>query len=112
MSIVDDYLATLSGGKQRLVRHMYEVVRYLVPTATEEFSYGMPAFKHQGKGLVAVMANKQFLSLYPFCALERLELNLSEFDCTSGSIHFSPDKPISDDLLRQIIAARKRLIEG
>jgi uncharacterized protein YdhG (YjbR/CyaY superfamily) len=91
---------------------MYAVVRELVPNVTEELSYAMPAFKYKGKGLVAIMSNKNFLSLYPFGAVEKLGLDLSAYEQTSGSVHFSTTNPISDELLQKIIAARMRQIDG
>lgn len=112
MSVIDDYLAQLNGPEKSTVEHMYGIVRQLVPDATEELSYAMPAFKYKGKSLVAIMANKNFLSLYPFGAVNKLGLDVSAFECTDGSIHFSVDKPISDDLLRQIITARMKQIDA
>lgn len=108
MSVIDDYLATLSGTEKDIVAHMYDVVREAVPNATEELSYAMPAFKHQGKAFIAIMVNKDFMSMYPFGAVEQLGLDLSNFECTSGSIHFTQQNPVSDDLLRKIIAASLR----
>ena len=110
MTVVDEYLASLNGPEKETIQHMYGVIRQAIPNVTEELSYRMPAFKYKGKAVVAVMANKHFLSLYPFGAVEKLDLDLSGFECTSGSIHFSADKPISDDLLRQIVTARLRQI--
>jgi len=110
MSVIDEYVATLSGSEREVVEHMYALVRQWVPDATEELSYAMPAFKYKGKGLVAVMANKEFMSLYPFCSVERLGLDLSGFERTSGSIHFSPHQPISDELLHDIVTARRQLL--
>jgi len=112
MSVIDDYLVTLFGTEKALLKHMYGVVRRMVPTATEELSYAMPAFKYKGKGLVAIMANKQFLSLYPFGSVGGLGLDLSGFEGTKGSIHFSVEHPLPDDLLCQIITARMQQIEG
>jgi uncharacterized protein YdhG (YjbR/CyaY superfamily) len=112
MTVIDDYLLTLSGQEQQIIAHMYDVVREMVPNATEELSYAMPAFKHKGKGLVAVISNKNFMSLYPFEAVKRLGLDLSAYECTSGSIHFTVDKPISDELFRDIVSSRKRHIES
>lgn len=111
MSVIDNYLASLTGSEKDVIGHMYSLVRQMVPDATEETSYNMPAFKYKGKGLVAIMANKNFLSLYPFGSIERLGLDLSAFEQTTGSIHFSADKPISDELLNDIIQARMRQIE-
>jgi len=106
MSVIDDYVDTLRGPERVVLQRMYVLVRQLVPDATEELSYAMPAFKYKGKGLVAIMANKNFLSLYPFGAVDNLGLDLSAFETTSGSIHFTLEHPISDELLRQIINAR------
>ncbi len=111
MSVVDDYLETLSEPERATLARLYDVVRRLVPDVTEGMSYGVPAFKYKGKSLVAIMANKNFLSLYPFCSLERLGLDFSAFDCTKGSIHFTSDKSLSDDLLRSIIRVRMQSID-
>jgi uncharacterized protein YdhG (YjbR/CyaY superfamily) len=111
MSVIDEYLHNLSGQEKAVVQHMYALVRQMVPSATEELSYAMPAFKYKGKGLVAIMANKNFLSLYPFGSVQRLGLDLSAYQCTSGSIHFSVNKPIPDELLRQVITARQQQID-
>lgn len=112
MSVIDDYLAGLSGPGKATVEHMCELVRQMVPDASEELSYAMPAFKYKNKSLVAIIANNKFLSLYPFSSVEKLGVDISAYDHTSGSIHFSPDKPISDDLLRDIISARKQQIDS
>ncbi len=112
MSVIDDYLSKLDQTKRPIVENMYSIIRKTVPTATEELSYGMPAFKYKGKGLIAIMANKNFLSLYPFGSIERLGLDLSAYECTTGSIHFSVDTPIPDNLLRKIITARLQQIEA
>jgi uncharacterized protein YdhG (YjbR/CyaY superfamily) len=111
MSVVDDYLASLSGAEKATVSHMYGIVREMVPETTEEMSYAMPSFKYKGKSLVAIMANKNFLSLYPFGAVDNLGLDLSAFECTSGSIHFTPENPIPDNLLHQIITVRMERID-
>lgn len=112
MSVVDEYLETLNGPDKVVIEYMYAMVRKMAPSAIEELSYAMPSFTYNGRGLVAVMANKSFLSLYPFAAVETLGLDLSAFECTIGSIHFSADKPIPDDLLRSIITARMRQIDS
>jgi uncharacterized protein YdhG (YjbR/CyaY superfamily) len=113
MSVLDDYLASLTTPKRETVGHIYQLVRQWIPTTTEEQYYGMPSFKYLGKGLLAVMATKPGLSLYPFCEIGRLQLGvrLSGFQGTNGSLHFSSEHPIPDDLLRDIVDARASLIE-
>lgn len=111
MTVIDDYISHLSGPEKLVIEHMYSLVRKMVPNATEELSYAMPAFKYKAKGLVAIIANKEFLSLYPFGSVDKLGVDISAYECTSGSIHFSVDKPIPDGLLSQIITARMRQID-
>jgi len=48
MSVVDDYVAGLQGEEQRLITHMYEMVRAIVPDAEAGISYGMAAYKYKG----------------------------------------------------------------
>ena len=110
MSVIDEYLDQVSGPEKEVIKHMYQVVRQNVPHATEEMSYAMPAFKYEGKGLVAIMVTKNHLSLYPFCSVNRLGLDLDKYECTSGSIHFTLENPIPDPLLIDILAARRQLI--
>lgn len=111
MTVIDDYLASISHPQKEILRRMYKVVRQTVPDATEEMSYAMPSFKYRGKGLVAIIVNKNFLSLYPFSSIDKLGIDVSDYECTSGSIHFSVEKPISDKLLKQMVAARINQID-
>lgn len=110
MSVINEYLATLDEPKKALLAHMYDVVRDTIAETSEEVSYGMPAFKWRGKGVVAILANKDFCSLYPFCNLDRLGLSIDGFETTKGSIHFSQEHPIPDTLLIEILQARQQQI--
>lgn len=112
MTVIDEYVATLSGQEKSIIEHKNNIVRAMVPTATEETYYGMAAFKYKGKGLISILANKNFMSVYPYGNLERLGLDFSSFETTKGSIHFSPEKPISDELLKEILVARISQIEA
>lgn len=98
--------------RKQLLSIFYALARQLVPNATEEMSYAMPSFKYKGKGLVAIMANKNFLSLYPFGSIEKLHVDVSDFEQTSGSVHFTTSKPISDKLFTEIIKARLGQIDS
>jgi uncharacterized protein YdhG (YjbR/CyaY superfamily) len=109
-AILGNYLAIVNEPSQSALRHVYAVALELVPEAEEAVYYGMPCLKYQGKGLVAAMATQNFLSLYPFSGLERLGVDLSGFETTKGSVHFSAEHPIPDALLERIITARLHAI--
>ena len=111
-NVVDEYTASLSGAEQAAVQHVHDIARALAPDAEQAVYYGMPCLKYNGKGLVSVMAAKKFLSLYPFSNLDSVITAdaLTGFETTTGSIHFTPDRPLPDALLRQIITGRLQRI--
>ena len=57
---------------------------------------------------------KKFLSLYPFSGkvIAKLGDKLKGFETTTGSVHFSVEHPLSEALLKEIIALRLKEIEG
>jgi uncharacterized protein YdhG (YjbR/CyaY superfamily) len=113
LSSIDEYIATLSGAERDVVVHMYEVIRAALPVLEPGLSYGMPALMYRGKGFISVMATKKFLSLYPFSGsvINQLSDELAEFECTKGSIHFVPERPLSDALIRKIVTVRLQVAE-
>lgn len=111
MSILADQLDALPEELRSAVRHVHDVVRSTVPEATEGVSYGMPAFLYAGKGIAAVAATRKGLSFYPFCNTTLLGVDLTAYDGTTGSIHFTVEAPIADEDLRAIVRARVKMIE-
>ena len=111
---VDDYIATLTPGQQAVFSDIRRVVKEVAPSTTQGVSYAMPAYIYKGKALLSAMANKKFLSLYPFSGkvIARLEDKLKDFETTSGSIHFSQEHPIPESLLKEIVKARLEEIES
>lgn len=112
MSAIDDYHASLSPEVKKEFEHIRQVVHELVPDVEEGTKYGMASYIYRGKGVVSAVANKHFLSLYPFSGKVGVTLadKLTAFEGTTGSIHFSLEKPIPDELLREIIQTRLKEI--
>jgi uncharacterized protein YdhG (YjbR/CyaY superfamily) len=110
-SPIDTYLANMpKEDKRGVLEGLRQRIRVIVPDAEEVISYGIPAFRVEGKVVIGFKANKNDYSIYPFSggAAERFPEELQERTVTSGSIHFTPEDPISDDLLRGIIDWRIR----
>jgi uncharacterized protein YdhG (YjbR/CyaY superfamily) len=84
-----------------------------VPEAEEGKSYGMPAFKYRDRPLLGFRASKTHLSVFPFSpeAVDAARGALDGFDLAKGTIRFTPDNPIPDGALEQLIEARLREIE-
>ena len=111
MSAVDDYLATLEPERRAVLEHIRAVVHELVPGAVETESYRMPTFDVAGKHVLAFLSAKQHLSVFPFSrrVVDALRGRLAGYSLSAGTIRFTLDRPLPDDLLRDLI--RKRLDE-
>ena len=107
-SSVDVYLATLPTPQQAALQRVRDAVRRLVPDAVEAISYGMPGFKLKGRGLLWFAGWKSHCSLYPLtdAFLAEHADELDGFERTKGSLHFTPETPLPDDLLEALIRAR------
>ena len=105
---VDDYVAALPTEKRRVLKALAEQIRTLLPGAEEIISYGLPAFRFEGKTVVGFAANKSDYSLYPFSgsAGDVFQAELADRLTTKGSIHFTAEDPIPADLLRRIVEWR------
>jgi uncharacterized protein YdhG (YjbR/CyaY superfamily) len=64
MKTVDDYLAAAPKDKRAALAKLRDAIKATVPTATEVISYGVPTFKHNGKGLVAYGAATAHCTFY------------------------------------------------
>ena len=118
MGTVDEYLESLEPGDRAVVSHVFDVVRETLPDVEQGKSYGMPALLYRGKALIAVMRTKKHIGVYPFSgrvpevvadALPGPEREALEFD--KGTIRFQPERPLPDDTIRAIVAARVAEIE-
>ncbi len=105
---VDEYLAALPEPAQSSLRHIRAVIKSVIPReATEVISYGMPMFKLNGM-LVGYAAFKNHCSLFPTGSgvLDRFEKELKGNRVSKGTIHFPPDQPLPDALVKKIVKAR------
>lgn len=109
LKTIDEYLANVSSADQRaaLVK-LRQTIRAVAPTAEEGISYGLPAFRLDGRALVAFGAWKQHCAFYPMSAatLKSFRHDLMDFETTKGTIRFSTDKPLPTALVKKLVKAR------
>ena len=112
MSVVDDYLAGVGQPQRAQLDRICRIVRHAVPDAVEAKSYGVPAFKVDGRPLLGFSAGTKHMSLYPFspAVIEALQGDLAGHELSKGTIRFSDRTPISDELVHSIVMLRLREI--
>jgi len=105
---VDEYLAGTPEPARGALQHIRAVIQSVVPKKTTEvISYGIPMFKFNGM-LVGYAAFKKHCSLFPTGSgvLDRFEKELKGYRTSKGTIHFTPEKPLPDGLVKKIVKAR------
>jgi uncharacterized protein YdhG (YjbR/CyaY superfamily) len=111
---VEAYLDALPPDQRALLQRVRERIARVVPDAEETISYDMPTFRRGGRFLLSYAAWKRHCSLYPltdaFFAEHQAELE--GYGRTKGSIHFTPGRPLGDELLDELVRERVAELEG
>ena len=105
---IDEYLASLSEDKRAALEKLRKIIRAAAPKAEECISYRLPAFRLEGRMLVAFGAAKNHCALYPMSSatVEAHKNELKEYDTSKGTIRFQPDAPLPAALVRKLVKAR------
>lgn len=105
---IDEYLAALDEPKRATLQKLREAILGVVPDAEECISYGMPAFRQEGKVIAGFAAFKNHLAYLPHSGsvLRVLSDDLAGYESTPGSLHFPIDKPLPKSLVKKLVAAR------
>src|SRR6478672_12369966 len=114
MSEIDDYLSTVSPDQRAALERVVDLARQVVPDAADGRSYGMPALKHAGKPLIGILAARDHLSVFPFSpdVVEAVRDRLPGFSLAKGTIRFSVEQPLPEDVVRDVVALRRAEIDG
>ncbi len=114
MSEIDDYLDGVEPSARAALEHVRRLVRAQVPTAEEGRSYGMPALKYRRKPLLGFVAAKTHLSIFPFspAVIDAARDRLAGFELSKGTIRFSVEQPIPDDVLAELVGHRVAEIDS
>jgi len=105
---VDEYLAAVPEPARSTLSKIRAAIRSAAPPeTTEAISYGIPAFKYQGRPLVWFAAFSNHCSLFPTASvIEAFKSELKGFSISKGTIHFPTDKPLSNALVKKMVKMR------
>jgi uncharacterized protein YdhG (YjbR/CyaY superfamily) len=105
---IDEYLASVQEPKRTTLQKLREAIHGAIPDAEECISYGLPAFRLDGKVIAGFAAFKNHLAYLPHSGsvLPKLSGDLAGYKSTPGSLHFPIDKPLPKALVKKLIATR------
>jgi uncharacterized protein YdhG (YjbR/CyaY superfamily) len=108
MGAVDDYFGTLDGTTRAAYERIRRLALQVAPGAGQGTSYGVAALMHAGRPLLGFRAARAHLSIFPFssAAIDAVRDRLQGFDVSRGTIRFTADRPLPDDVVREVVRAR------
>lgn len=112
MTALQDYLQALTPLQQAEFERIRTIVKRAVPDAEELISYGVPTFKYNKRPLLYFGAYPGHLSLYPtgddmIAAIPELAASRTG----KGTLQYSIDNPLSDELVAAIVAFRLKSLQ-
>ncbi|MGL2987597.1 iron chaperone [Flavobacterium sp. RSSA_27] len=107
METVASYFAKFPEASQKRMQQIRALILEKAPEVQESISYGMPAYKTNGKPLIYYAAFKNHIGLYATpSGHTHFAAALSSYKQGKGSVQFPNDQPFPLDLIAEIIAFR------
>jgi uncharacterized protein YdhG (YjbR/CyaY superfamily) len=105
---IDEYLAGVTAKQQAALEKLRKTIRAVAPEAEECISYGLAAFRLNGRPLVAFGAQPNHCAFYPMSSttVDTFQEQLESFGTSKGTIRFTPDKPLPTALVKKLVKAR------
>ena len=111
---IDATLAALPADQRAALQSLRRTIAAAAPGAEAAISCGMPAFRYRGRSLVSYAAFKAHCSLFPMSSalIETLGDELAGFATAKGTLRFTPEHPLPDDIVKRIVRERVAQIDG
>lgn len=102
---VEEYLSWVPDDHRPALDALRGTVRSVVPQADEVISYGMPAYKLDGKFFCSYSDFKKHVSLFPATdyVREALGEEVTPYFHGKGTFRFAVDRPIPTELVARIV---------
>lgn len=111
---VEEYFASLPTEQREALERLRTIVKARVPEWHEEMKTNIPAIRHKGKTVVGLGAFKDHVGLYVMFgqALKLLADKLAPYNTGNLVIRFTPDKPLPERLVEEIVDIRLKEIDS
>jgi uncharacterized protein YdhG (YjbR/CyaY superfamily) len=110
---IADYLGGVQPDQRAALQHVVDVARRVAPDAEEGTSYGMPALRLGGRPLLGITASARHLSVFPFspAVVEAVAPELTGHSMGKGTIRFTADQPLPDEVIERVVTLRRAELE-
>ncbi|MCB0482374.1 MAG: DUF1801 domain-containing protein [Flavobacteriales bacterium] len=106
---IDEYIAEFPPEVQHILNQVRATILKAAPEAAEGISYGMPAFKTNGKPLVYFAAFANHIGFYATpTGHAAFAKELSAFKQGKGSVQFPINQPVPLELMSKIVKFRAK----
>lgn len=104
---IDEYISSFPESTRHILENIRAVIKAAAPEASENISYGMPAYKLNGRPLVYFAGYNKHIGFYatPTGHAEFSE-ELSRYKQGKGSVQFPIDEPMPLGLISRIVEFR------
>jgi 3-methyladenine DNA glycosylase AlkD/uncharacterized protein YdhG (YjbR/CyaY superfamily) len=105
---MDEYLADVPAIHRAELEKLRRTIHAAAPGAEEGISYGLAAFRLNGRPLVAFGGWVEHCALYPMSS-ETVKLfreELASFETSKGTIRFTNEKSLPAGLVKKLVKAR------
>jgi uncharacterized protein YdhG (YjbR/CyaY superfamily) len=107
---IDQYLEALPQPKRGTLTVLRERILDVLPEAEQGISYGLPAFKVEGKTIAGFAAFKDHLSYLPHSGsvFPQLADELRGYTFSAGALRFEVDRALPAPLVERLVEVRLR----
>ena len=108
---IEDYINSFPQEIKELLQQIRATIRQTAPEAAESISYGMPAYKLNGKALVYFAAFKNHIGFYATPqGHQAFAKELSKYKQGKGSVQFPLTAPMPLTLIAKIVRYKAKMI--
>lgn len=107
---VETYIASLPPDQAAALTALRTRLKALLPDHLEVLSYAMPGFRQpgpKGRMVVGYAAFAKHLGLYPHSGSVIPQIDCTPFKTSKSGVLFTPDQPLPEALLEQIVRTRQ-----
>jgi len=104
---VDEYINSFPPETQKILSQIRDIIKIEAPKALESISYGMPAYKLNGKPLIYFAGYEKHIGLYATpTGHDAFKEEFSRYKIGKGSVQFPLSEPMPLDLIKKVTGFR------